>query len=140
MQLPSPTPSTSMNRSMTRSDVSAEVVESSSRPTTRSAEPTRGKTRVRPVRAMMLPETMVPDIIPSTIGSISSPAMVGEAPCTICMYSGRIRMPPNIAAPIATLARMVMAAARIRNSLSGIRAASPIARSAKWEAASPTRR
>ena len=71
------------------------------------ARPTRpaGSTRVRPVRAMMLPETIAPDIMPSTIGSISSPAMVGDAPCTICMYSGRIRMPPNIAAPIATLAQ-----------------------------------
>ena len=85
MQLPSPTPSTSMKRSMTSSEVSAEVVESSSRAITRSAEPTRGKTRVRPVREMILPETMAPDIMPSTIGSISSPAMVGDAPCTICM-------------------------------------------------------
>ena len=40
-------------------------------------------------------------------------------------------MPPNIAAPIAMLARIVIAAARMRNSRSGISAASPMARSAR---------
>ena len=40
-------------------------------------------------------------------------------------------MPPNIAAPMATLARIVMAAAGIRNSRSGMRASSPMARSAR---------
>ena len=40
-------------------------------------------------------------------------------------------MPPNIAMPIAMLARMVIEAARIRNSRNGIRASSPIARSAR---------
>ena len=74
-----------MNRSMTYSEVSAEVVESSSSATTISAEPTRGKTRVRPVLEISWPETSALVIIPTTIGSIRRPASVGEAPCTICM-------------------------------------------------------
>ena len=42
--------------------------------------------------------------MPTTIGSIIRPASVGLAPCTICMYCGRIVIAPNIAAPTITLA------------------------------------
>ncbi len=36
-------------------------------------------------------------IIPTTIGSIISPALVGEAPCTICMYCGSTVIAPKSA-------------------------------------------
>ncbi len=100
-------------------------------------DPTIGKVRTFPVRLMMRPEPIEATIIPATIGSIRKPDCVGEAPCTICMYSGRIRIPPNIATPTTTLAAIVTAAARIRNSLGGIRAASPMARSMITNAAKP---
>ena len=38
-----------------------------------------------PVREMTWPAPIEPVIMPTTIGSISRPASVGEAPCTICM-------------------------------------------------------
>ena len=46
-------------------------------------------------------------------------------------------MPPNIATPTTTLAAIVTTAARILKSLGGIRAASPIARSATTNATKP---
>ncbi len=64
--------------------------------------------------------------MPTTIGSIIRPASVGLAPCTICMYCGRIVIAPNIAAPTITLAPMTTAAARSRKIRSGIRASSRI--------------
>ena len=76
--------------------------------------------------------------MPTTIGSIISPALVGEAPCTICMYCGSTVIAPNIAAPTITLAPMTTATVRIRKIRSGIRASSPIRRSASRKPTTPT--
>ena len=62
-------------------------VESSRRPIDQRAPSRRsGRRRMRPGPGDDLAgDRSTPVIIPSTIGSISRPASVGEAPCTICM-------------------------------------------------------
>ena len=86
---------------------------------------------MRPVREMILPEARLAVISPKTMGSIRKPDSVGEAPRTICMYSGSSMMPPNMAIPTTTLAEIVTDAARLRNIRNGISAASAMARSAR---------
>lgn len=100
-------------------------------------EPMIGKIRMLPVREVICPVTMPALIMPSTIGSIIRPALVGEAPWTICMYCGSTVIAPNIAAPTMTLAPITTAAARSLKIRSGIRASSPIRRSASTKAATP---
>ena len=42
----------------------------------------------RPIRLMTRPEMIDEAMMPTIIGSISSPDRVGVAPLTICRYSG----------------------------------------------------
>ena len=86
MQLPRPRPRTSIDRLTQTSDVSApQQRQQHQADDDRAAEPTIGKSRMWPVREMTWPAPIEPAIMPATIGSISRPASVGEAPWTICM-------------------------------------------------------
>ena len=62
-------------------------------------EPTIGNTLYRPVREVICPDTSEATIMPATSGRNSRPAFVGDAPLTICRYSGIEAMPPNMPMP-----------------------------------------
>ena len=63
--------------------------------------------------------------MPATSGSIMRPDSMGSAPCTICMYRGRVIIPPNMAIPTITPPAVTIAKVRSRNRRSGMRAWSP---------------
>jgi hypothetical protein len=56
---------------------------------------------------------------PSIIGVSSRPLTVAEAPCTVCWYSGRNVIAPNIARPTRKLRAATREKFRIRNRCSG---------------------
>ncbi|GAB6983724.1 hypothetical protein JCM10369A_02480 [Nocardioides pyridinolyticus] len=85
MQLPRPRPSTNIARLTKSWAVSAPHRDSRNSPTTITPDPTIGNNRTWPVREMTWPDPIDDAIMPTTIGSISSPDSVGVAPCTICM-------------------------------------------------------
>ena len=74
---------------------------------------------------------------PPTIGSISSPDLVGDAPLTICRYSGSTDMPPNIVMPMMATWAEATEKVGLRNSRSGSMASSPIRCSMTRKAARP---
>ena len=92
-------------------------------------EPTTGKILYRPVREVTWPDSSEAAIIPPTSGRMSSPALVGEAPLTICRYSGIEAMPPNIPMPMIVAWAEPTAKTLPRNSRSGSSASSPISAS-----------
>ena len=54
--------------------------------------------------------------MPSIIGSSSRPLLVADAPCTVCWYSGRKLIAPNIAKPSRKPIAETSAKLRLRNS------------------------
>ena len=77
-------------------------------------------------------------MIPATSGRISRPAFVGDAPLTICRYSGIDAMPPNMPMPMTSDCAEPSANTPLRNSRSGSNASSPIFASIPTNAAMPT--
>ena len=73
---------------------------------------------------MIWPKTIEPDMMPTTNGIICRPATIGEAPFTICRYSGTVSRPPNMAMPTIVLEIEPTATVRFRNSRSGSSASS----------------
>lgn len=65
----------------------------------RNAVPTTGKILYFPVADMTLPARVDTSTTGTIIGSISSPELVADAPCTVCWNSGRYRPPPNMTTP-----------------------------------------
>ncbi len=63
---------------------------------------------------------------PATSGRISNPDLVGDAPLTICRYSGITDSPPNIAMPMIVTWADATENVLLWNSRSGNNASSPI--------------
>src|SRR6266700_7621976 len=80
--------------------VSAPMVVSKNMATTSAVLPAIGNFLYLPVRDVIWPEIIDAVMMPSTSGRISRPAFVGEAPFTICRYSGMDAMPPNMPMPM----------------------------------------
>ena len=69
-------------------------------PTPMMAPPRIGNTLYRPVLVVTWPATIEVTVTPSIIGVSISPLKVGDAPCTVCWYSGRNVIAPNMARPV----------------------------------------
>jgi len=135
---PRPRPSSTMNGTRAHTEVSAPTVNDiATRATTMKTTPTSGKILYLPVLLIVMPEPMAPVMMPATSGIICRPATVGVEPWTICRYSGRSRIPPNMPAPRTTLLALPIAKLRFRKRRSGRRASSPYARSVRTKASSP---
>ena len=78
------------------------------------------------MRAINRPEPSEESISPATSGSSSRPDLVGEAPLTICRYSGMTDRPPNMAMPMMVTWPEATEKVRLRNIRSGSSASSPI--------------
>ncbi len=87
---------------------------------------------------MIWPEAIDEIIRPRTIGSIEKPDSVGVTPFTICRYSGMVSIAPNMPKPTSTDSTADIEKTREPKSLSGRIASSPIARSTRMKATSPT--
>ena len=76
-------------------------------PTPMMAPPRIGKTLYRPVLVVTCPATIEVTVTPSIIGVSISPLRVGDAPCTVCWYSGRNVSAPNMARPVRKVSAIV---------------------------------
>ncbi len=97
-----------------------------------------GKILYRPVREVRMPLVIETDMIPTIIGSSDRPDSVGLKPLTICMYSGRQMMPPNIPMPRMKFISDATLNTGERNIFSGRMASSPTRRSISTKAISST--
>ena len=64
------------------------------------APPRMGNILYRPVLVVTCPATIEVTVTPSIIGVSIRPLTVGDAPCTVCWYSGRNVIAPNMARPV----------------------------------------
>ena len=76
------------------------------------APPTIGSALYLPVCTVIRPAISEVMVAPSIIGISSRPLTVGEACCTVCWYSGRNVIAPNIARPSRKL--MLLASEKLR--------------------------
>ena len=83
------------------------------------APPRIGKIRYRPVLVVTWPATIEVTVTPSIIGVRASPLMVGDSPWTVCWYSGRNVIAPNMARPVRKVSAMVSEKFRFLNTCSG---------------------
>jgi hypothetical protein len=83
------------------------------------APPRTGKILYRPVLVVTCPATIEVTVTPSIIGVSISPLTVGEAPWTVCWYSGRNVSAPNMARPVRKVSAMVTEKFRFLNTCSG---------------------
>jgi hypothetical protein len=73
------------------------------------AAPRIGSALYRPVRVVTCPAISEVIITPTIMGVSSRPLTVGEAPCTVCWYSGRKVIAPNMARPARKLSPLTSA-------------------------------
>lgn len=88
-------------------------------PTVRTIDPATGNHLYLPIRLVARPAAIEVTMTPAIIGSISRPLFVGDAPLTICRYSGMKMIDPNITRPRMKPAALARAKVRRRNSFSG---------------------
>ena len=83
------------------------------------APPSTGKILYRPVLVVTWPDTIEVMVNPTIIGVSIRPLSVGEAPWTVCWYSGRNVIAPNMARPVRKVRAMVTEKFRFLNTCSG---------------------
>ena len=88
-------------------------------PTIMIAPPRIGKIRYRPVLVVTWPATIEVMVTPIIIGTSIRPLTVGDAPWTVCWYSGRNVIAPNMARPVRKVRAMVTEKFRFLNTCSG---------------------
>ena len=88
MARPRPTPITIMYRNECHSGVSTPSWVNITRPAAMISVPATGNHLYRPIRLMTRPEMTEEPMMPTIMGSINRPDLVGVAPLTICRYSG----------------------------------------------------
>ena len=93
--------------------------DSSHMPMVMPAAPRIGSALYRPVRVVIWPAISEVIITPTIMGVSSRPLTVGEAPCTVCWYSGRNVIAPNMASPARKLSPVTTEKFRLRKTCSG---------------------
>ncbi|UUU30169.1 hypothetical protein JIX56_09860 [Streptomyces sp. CA-210063] len=83
----------------------------------------------RSVLATIGPENLAPRVVASDCGSSSSPAVVGDMPCTIWRKSGRNVIEVKAPTPPMKLTTLTRVNALLAKSRGGISASSPMRRS-----------
>ncbi len=83
------------------------------------APPSTGKILYRPVLVVTWPATIEVMVTPIIIGVSASPLMVGDSPWTVCWYSGRNVIAPNMARPVRKVSAIVTEKFRFLNTCSG---------------------
>ena len=71
------------------------------------------------MRVVIWPAIIEVIMTPTIMGVSSRPLTVGEAPCTVCWYSGRNVIAPNMASPARKLSPVTSAKFRFRKMCSG---------------------
>src|ERR1700721_4644031 len=88
-------------------------------PSAMIAPPIMGKILYLPVLVVTWPATIEVIVTPIIIGVSASPLIVGDSPWTVCWYSGRNVIAPNIARPVRKVSAIVTEKFLFLNTCSG---------------------